>query len=492
MTRVPWPFLPLVQEPVATDAAEELAGIDRLRELLVDGDWRGVHVGEVSPQPDAGMGGSWPTARKTGRIPGHGQGCMIPFAPMAMVNPFVDSLDRLTIQQVKELLGLGGAPEAAMREGFRVDFKGVNPKTGELDQDAKGSLCKATAAFSNTAGGLVFVGVREENHFAREIIGVPRRGELKTKLDSVIRSGVIPAPLFTIGAAVVDETQGKERDMAVIRVEQGTWPPYCYSESGTQTVVIRSNDKSIPPTLLELDALYEKRARGLQGWKPGPVPTEPSFGIIPSARLVFQPMQPISVLLHRGTEESLKDAYFERFCVFGEKAIGFSRSADYSELTSEQFGTRRKWRGFGDGNVVFATELLRRTSGETSQPEVMAVHLVDLAADLVGACRAAQMLFERVAPVARVNVTLELRLAREKVFNLTSFDDRGRLTLDESSLDPKHWQADVASAAEQVDETELADPDDLVGRLLTRVLRATRGADIHLERFSKSITNETR
>jgi hypothetical protein len=42
----PGPFLPLVEEPVATDAAEELAGMDRLGELLVWGDRSRFHLGQ--------------------------------------------------------------------------------------------------------------------------------------------------------------------------------------------------------------------------------------------------------------------------------------------------------------------------------------------------------------------------------------------------------------------------------------------------------------
>src|SRR5437016_1059210 len=89
-----------------------------------------------------------------------------------MINLFVDILERLTVQQLREFLGLDGAPDAAMREGLRLDFKRCNPKTDQLDQDVRTSICRAAAAFSSTVGGLIFVGVREDDHFAREIVGV--------------------------------------------------------------------------------------------------------------------------------------------------------------------------------------------------------------------------------------------------------------------------------------------------------------------------------
>ena len=61
-----------------------------------------------------------------------------------------------------------------------------------------------------------------------------------------------------LGIVVVNESQ--KLDLAVVRVDEGSWPPYCYVEqNGTQPVMLRSNDRSISPTLLELDALYAKR-----------------------------------------------------------------------------------------------------------------------------------------------------------------------------------------------------------------------------------------
>ncbi len=42
----PWPFLALIQEPATTHAAEELAGVDRLWELLFWGNRSRFHAGQ--------------------------------------------------------------------------------------------------------------------------------------------------------------------------------------------------------------------------------------------------------------------------------------------------------------------------------------------------------------------------------------------------------------------------------------------------------------
>src|SRR6267142_1080737 len=57
VAREAWPLLALVVQGGATDA-EQLAGVDRLQELLVQGDRRGLHAGQLSPLADVGMGGS--------------------------------------------------------------------------------------------------------------------------------------------------------------------------------------------------------------------------------------------------------------------------------------------------------------------------------------------------------------------------------------------------------------------------------------------------
>src|SRR5882672_1095936 len=50
----PGPFLPLVEQPVATHTAEELAGLERFRELLVWGGGRWVHGRNVVHRSDTG------------------------------------------------------------------------------------------------------------------------------------------------------------------------------------------------------------------------------------------------------------------------------------------------------------------------------------------------------------------------------------------------------------------------------------------------------
>jgi hypothetical protein len=84
-----------------------------------------------------------------------------------MPNLFVDDLDKVTVRAVRDFLGLDGPLTGRMREGYRVDFKGTDEQ-GELNRK---STCKAVAAFSNSYGGLVFVGVQEDDGYRKRYRG---------------------------------------------------------------------------------------------------------------------------------------------------------------------------------------------------------------------------------------------------------------------------------------------------------------------------------
>src|SRR5229473_1762366 len=106
-------------------------------------------------------------------------------------NLFVDDVERLLLTDIEEFTGLRGPPEQQMPEGFRVDYKGSDASGGLSNV----SITKAVAAFSNTFGGLVFVGLAGAPPATPlSIVGVPRKGELKTRLANIIRSGVQPPP----------------------------------------------------------------------------------------------------------------------------------------------------------------------------------------------------------------------------------------------------------------------------------------------------------
>jgi predicted HTH transcriptional regulator len=86
-----------------------------------------------------------------------------------------------TLSVIEAFLGLSGPAEGRQREGYRVDLKGVDPN-GDPN---RAGICKAAAAFANSYGGLVVVGVTA-NAGCRSDHGCEETGELKTRRDGIV------------------------------------------------------------------------------------------------------------------------------------------------------------------------------------------------------------------------------------------------------------------------------------------------------------------
>src|SRR5260370_20439228 len=75
------------------------------------------------------------------------------------------------------------------QEGYLLDFKG----------DWSASALRTVAAFANTFGGLLLVGVSEKDGRADQLVGIAiGRGDLKTTIASAIASNISPTPPYEI------------------------------------------------------------------------------------------------------------------------------------------------------------------------------------------------------------------------------------------------------------------------------------------------------
>src|SRR6266568_1089325 len=105
-----------------------------------------------------------------------------------MVDLFTDDLDSLKNDQL--FSAIKEFSEAQPCEGYRHDFK--------LKWNNDGAL-QSVAAFANTFGGLLFIGVKKQRTDTHAtLVGVESDIELKTGIASSIATNITPTPSYNI------------------------------------------------------------------------------------------------------------------------------------------------------------------------------------------------------------------------------------------------------------------------------------------------------
>src|ERR1700675_3164387 len=136
-----------------------------------------------------------------------------------------------------------------MQEGYLLDFKALWNDTA----------LKAVAAFANTYGGILVIGVSDKDGRADEIVGVPsQRHELKTRIASMIASNISPTPPYEIRDVVFPDGSG--RHLCIVRVRKGT-NLFLLTKKGESPVYIRNENESVPADAARLQALLAIRVQ---------------------------------------------------------------------------------------------------------------------------------------------------------------------------------------------------------------------------------------
>jgi predicted HTH transcriptional regulator len=165
---------------------------------------------------------------------------------------FTDDLSKLTLSDVIDFLGINGPEELRPPEGTRIDFKRV------LVPDLGATVC----AFANTFGGVVFLGVESSKHtkprqnVALSVPGTPLGSDARARITNLIVSTVNPRPRFEVQPYGTDNSGNM---VAVVRVEDGTNPPYEFERTGSYQIPIRVQDTTRQASLREIEDLLAKR-----------------------------------------------------------------------------------------------------------------------------------------------------------------------------------------------------------------------------------------
>lgn len=132
-------------------------------------------------------------------------------------------------------------------EGYVLEFK------QELSASVRAKVPKIIASFANSRGGWLVIGISDDGS---RVCPVPRlSADYSQIIGELCRRHISPAPPFDV-RFIVDPADA-EQGVIVVRVEEGTFPPYV----ADGVVEIREGSTSGPATGAMLVELYDKATR---------------------------------------------------------------------------------------------------------------------------------------------------------------------------------------------------------------------------------------
>jgi hypothetical protein len=389
---------------------------------------------------------------------------------------YLVDLSTIAFADVTDFLGWALPEPERTREGWRLDYKADVPKNlGEL-----------VAAFSNTFGGLILLGVDERDNCPVAISGIAvSRGDLKTRLVNMIVDTVHPTPLMSVSTV---RTDVPDRQVAVVRIEEGDHPPYLWTHGGESKIPVRREDRSKAVGPLELEALINRRrsrtagARGIWAERDGEsgfvaLSTDATGSVSESEaylRLSVRPERFPSIPIHEGTEERVA----RQLSLAGQAGLDISsRGSDDFELRrSRSVVFNARWKFYAGGELAFATEILQAGT----------VYLPEMVFEYLRALRGVVRVLEGFDWYGRVAMYSVLQLGNASVDKRYAprADGpplRGITTLDATPVVP------ISYETASLEYSALVKPSAHVARSLNYHLRTQRRAVIHLDRLTASI-----
>jgi len=323
---------------------------------------------------------------------------------------FTCDLDEVVFEDVLAFVDLDASKDNRPAEGARVDYKQGVP------QDLGDVVC----AFANGFGGLVFVGVDEEDGKPTAIPGLPKvRTDLKTRLANQIQSTIQPRPPFSI--RVLDMPSDPAREIAIVRVGEGDAPPYIYRRK----VSVRVEDKSEPASLADLERLFRQRADAqAHSERPWPI-----AGLLQStvaddpnkedgnshvgkswARLTIRPERAVPRVLDKRTESEVLQALRQAIGLRSLNVLKVIRRDASSTDVKIGFGSERLfWRCYDNGAQVMAANI--GSSDQYGDVALLALLAQRWSQSFLAACR----IFEGHGWLGRVQFCSELVLGDARV-----------------------------------------------------------------------------
>lgn len=380
-----------------------------------------------------------------------------------MADLFTEDLSKLTLVNVVDFLGINVAEELRLPEGTRIDFK----------RTLTAHIGKTVCAFANTIGGLVFIGIecskssKTKQNVAQAAPGASVGADARAGITNLITTTVNPRPPFEVESYGVG-TSGNV--VAVVRVKEGTYPPYEYERTGDYCIPVRVQDTTRQASLREIEDLLTKRqilqtgaSRLIHQYQ-----SDCHLDITPDLQLaLIVPYAPLRLRLDSDFEAS-----FLSIVRNGFKRIGSYVEFRKGSFYKIRFEHNRMVGIWATGAVVFAANLSRRGApGE---------YVGDFVDDLVHFFR---VVAGEYAALNYLGPCLMAHTFRAQTFSnfLPYFGAANDHYLSQAIRLPTAKAADLppqSDVQQEIDYGQLTDPSQLIAELVLQHLRETWGADI--------------
>lgn len=402
-----------------------------------------------------------------------------------MSNLFAADLEKLRLTDLEGFLGLSGPEDQRPPEGSRIDFKESLPS--DIGDDV--------AAMSNSYGGLILIGVkssRKKGNIPIEFSGVDATsGDVRARITDRILATVHPRPEFEIAVLA---TQGTNRAIVVIRVREGSFPPYEHIRGATVRIPVRIQDTNRQATVREIEALLAKRktagsspqelvsdyieARVISPlvWTDG----ENYKGTPAWQKIIVVPQAPLDLRIDTSLERHFERLVIRHFPKDRKYLDYVVRMASFSVFASRDKQSARRWGIWSSGAIAFC----RNLGGSEA--------VGDLAAYLIFTCRLAHSFLESRHYYG--NVVLAQEISCQGNSFVPTFPPPGGYT-DYDLVDgirfPRKKPELLPSKTtfvKRVEWTDLDKPDSLVAIALLNQLRDSWAADIQFDKLLEAIS----
>jgi hypothetical protein len=407
-----------------------------------------------------------------------------------MTDLLTSNLTGLALKDIDDFLGLSLPEDQRVPESSRVDYK----------EDMPQDLGNDVAALANSYGGLIFLGIRSDknkNNIPVNWDGAQLGSDPSARISNHILSTVRPRPQFDTG--LVKTASGY---IAIIRVNEGDYPPYEYEKGNTVRIPIRINDTTRQASVRDIEMLMERRKVTKDSAQKVIATLQPD-SLFPSRlegmpgggasevrndrvhKILLAPHRPVRWRLDSPFERKLERWIKSAFSDTRSFSLNFRSGTFYEvrEIRNQANYLQRVWRISNEGGLGFARNIDHH--GSPGEP------IGDVAADLLFFFRLARLALEEGGSFGRVSFT-DILASPSTAFlpkfpepdGVHGYDEVGGVHF--PPIRPVVLPG-TTTWAEDLDFRSIQTPAPQVASILFDQLRASWGANIHYDRLLEAV-----